>query len=279
MNPMRPDQNDELLIQRCLDDELTPEETRQLMARLNQVTDGWKILACGFISERTICRAVAGSDQSLRETKSAMSDLHAMKTAAADSLSEHSRKVSVARMSDGGAAGRTAVRDVTTGVARASVPWRSHPLTSLTLCAAIAFVTGLLIPDASIRNRSGFFGWRKESPVVADARQVGSGSISPDSPPVGKDRNSNSTSAFQVELHPDGTNQGKPMSIPLVRDREKLFEGLRQNQKRSHQMRQQYPGLAVQRSDNGLRAVLVPVDDEHNAIIFVDEQIFSQPAQ
>ena len=49
---------DETLIQRCIDNELSAGERRQLLTRLDAVSDGWKSLACGFIEEQLFADAV-----------------------------------------------------------------------------------------------------------------------------------------------------------------------------------------------------------------------------
>ena len=50
---------EEILIQRCVDNECSPTERRELMERLDQTEDGWKTLACTYMEEQlfaTACR-------------------------------------------------------------------------------------------------------------------------------------------------------------------------------------------------------------------------------
>ena len=50
-------QHDEILIQRCVDNECTAEERRQLIARLDELPDGWKSLACTYMEEQLFAAA------------------------------------------------------------------------------------------------------------------------------------------------------------------------------------------------------------------------------
>lgn len=50
---------DEILIQRCVDNECSDVERRQLMARLDEIPDGWKNLACTYIEEQLFAAACA----------------------------------------------------------------------------------------------------------------------------------------------------------------------------------------------------------------------------
>jgi len=119
----------ELLIQRCVDDELSAAETRALLQQLDSISGGWKCLACGLLEDRHLRRmfrperlsAPSPPDVPARPTRPAQPPLSA-----------------------------TRLRH-----------WWNHPLTSLSLCAAIAFVGGMLVSDgrvsfpATISNRSG----------------------------------------------------------------------------------------------------------------------------
>ena len=53
-------ERDEILIQRCVDGELSSDQRRELLQRMED-TDGWKELACTYIEDQLF--AVAGSDQ------------------------------------------------------------------------------------------------------------------------------------------------------------------------------------------------------------------------
>ena len=120
---MLTNENDELLIQRCVDNELTPAETRQLLRRLDCLDGGWKQLAFGFLEDRCLHAAFAQplptkADVGLEE-QGAPRALHAKQLPSIPG----SR--------------RSTVRH-----------WWSHPVTSLVLSTAIAFVGGLLIHDS-----------------------------------------------------------------------------------------------------------------------------------
>lgn len=117
-------EHDELLIQRCVDDELPAEQVRVLLSRLDGISGGWKLLACGFIEDRCLRKAVAAGRPAV--TVAAVSAAEVRKNADQENWKSGTER--------GGSVGRV---------------WR-HPLTSLALCAAIAFVGGLLIPDSML---------------------------------------------------------------------------------------------------------------------------------
>ncbi|MFN9038073.1 MAG: hypothetical protein ACK5YO_17360, partial [Planctomyces sp.] len=123
-------EHDELLIQRCVDDELSGEQLRELLGRLDGITGGWRSLACGFLEDRCLRKALAAG-------RSAVS-------AAAVSSPPVAAGTDEDRWESGGGRGAVSVGKV----------WR-HPLTSLALCAAIAFVGGLLIPDGMFSENGG----------------------------------------------------------------------------------------------------------------------------
>lgn len=113
------DERDERLIQKCVDAELSIDEARQLLQRLDALDAGWKTLACGLLEDRSLQRALHSSsfhDRSRQTPDAPRRDAIPMPTS-------QSKARVVARH------------------------WWSHPVTSLTLCAAIAFVGGMLIPD------------------------------------------------------------------------------------------------------------------------------------
>ena len=117
-------EKDELLIQRCVDDELSPPETRGLLQRLDRLDGGWKKLACELLEDRGMSKAFRSP--------------YAQATAS-KSRPESSQPIvlpAIQRPSVVPTTARHALRN----------RW-SHPVTSLTLCAAIAFVGGMLFPD------------------------------------------------------------------------------------------------------------------------------------
>jgi hypothetical protein len=116
---------DELLIQRCVDDELGPAETAALLRRLEELDLGWKSLACGLLEDRSLRRILSGE---------AIEDLKL--SAGVDGTADESsgqRSVLAVRPPEN-------FRQMTRR-------WWSHPVTSLTLCAAIFFVGGMLLQD------------------------------------------------------------------------------------------------------------------------------------
>ncbi len=121
-------EQDELLIQRCVDDELSPPETRALLQRLDRLDGGWKKLACELLEDRGL-------------SKTFRSPIAQSGTAAADALQKRVLPTMMNRPAVVPTAARSAFRN----------SW-SHPVTSLMLCAAIAFVGGMLIPDLKDRG-------------------------------------------------------------------------------------------------------------------------------
>ena len=101
------DRSDEILIQRCIDNELSVAERRQLIDRMDTTGDGWKTLACGFMEDQAFGNAIAG---------------------------ELCEAPLVRRKPD---EARSSVR---------SSHWFHHPMTSVVLVAGIAFVLGVLVP-------------------------------------------------------------------------------------------------------------------------------------
>ena len=124
-------ERDELLIQRCVDDELSPEQTRALTVRLDTLTGGWKSLACGFLEDRCLRKSI--------ETGRG-----------AAGLAEAEPSVMATVVTD-----PVVVSPVVRGIRKPlERVWR-HPATSLALCAAIAFLGGLLVPNGRPIDDSG----------------------------------------------------------------------------------------------------------------------------
>lgn len=57
-------ENNEILIQRCIDNELTSEERQALLQRLEETPEGWKSLACGFVEEQLFADAISAPPES-----------------------------------------------------------------------------------------------------------------------------------------------------------------------------------------------------------------------
>ncbi|GEM_PF-421971 len=153
--------NDELQIQRCVDQELSPAETRSLLHRLDSLNNGWKHLACGLLEDRNFRTAMnAAADfrkfgvqgGSIADVDSSSANATIDGTAFDGTTfggQATTTKSTAVTPSPGGSDERPTLsrgRSVN-DVARR---WWSHPVTSLTLCTAIAFVSGLLIPDVHL---------------------------------------------------------------------------------------------------------------------------------
>ena len=121
---MLTNEHDELLIQRCVDNELSPAETQQLLRRLESLDCGWKQLACGFLEDRCL-----QSSFSRRLPANVDLDPVAQHVVPKVARSEQLPAIHSSR--------RSTVRQ-----------WWSHPMTSLVLSTAIAFVGGMLIHDS-----------------------------------------------------------------------------------------------------------------------------------
>jgi hypothetical protein len=172
-------ESDELLIQRCVDEELSPPETRALLLRLDRLDGAWKKLACELLEDR-------GMSKSFRSPYAQSGVL----TAGAESAKPI---VPVA-----------AYRPLAVPVAarRAFRHWWSHPLTSLTLCAAIAFVGGMLIPD--------FNAGRSNSGVVANPSTTAPLNMSP-SVPGARIVDAHSADSYRFQMTPGGQTVDIPV--------------------------------------------------------------------
>lgn len=105
----------ELLIQRCVDDELSAADTRALLQQLDSINGGWKFLACGLLEDRHLRRTLGPETP----CPPSIPDVPAPPVRLAQP------SVSTTRLRH----------------------WWNHPITSLSLCAAIAFVGGMLVSD------------------------------------------------------------------------------------------------------------------------------------
>ena len=194
-------ESDELKIQKCVDNELSAREASELLRQLDSMTDGWKTLACGLLEDRRI-RSILTRGQNVATSRARHEHMPARISYVLPAPEVHST--------------------VTDEDAKAVVPkgknqprviklndvvrsWWSHPVTSLTLCAAIAFVSGLLIPD--------FHGTK--SAGNNSLSQTDSSVRSPLYPSA-----ANGAQQYRVELQPGG----RSVEIPVVTDLSKLYE-------------------------------------------------------
>jgi hypothetical protein len=166
MNGMKLSEKDELLIQRCVDGELSPADTRNLLRRLDNIDSGWKTLACGLLEDRTL-RKFSKSPDAFRIPATASKPEKAVDGNASTSRSKSQN----------------------------ARHWWSHPVTSLTLCAAIAFVGGMLIPE---------FGGQSPSPSYANNN--GAVSRQPVAMSAGTDRG-----PYHVDFSPNDGNSAVPV--------------------------------------------------------------------
>jgi len=123
---MKLSERDEILIQRCVDGEMSSDDTASLLRRLETLDHGWKHLACGLLEDRSLRRI-------LTDRRAVVQKPHGDASGAPHPVSS--------------AHGATATSLKTDGLRHLTRRWWSHPVTSLTLCAAIAFVGGMLIQD------------------------------------------------------------------------------------------------------------------------------------
>jgi len=210
--------NDDLQIQRCVDQELSPAETRSLLQRLDSLNNGWKHLACGLLEDRNFRTAMnAAADfrrfgvqgGSIADVDSSSANATIGGTALGGTTlggttlggPATKTKSTAVTPSPGGSDERPTLsraRSVKT-VAR---QWWSHPVMSLTLCTAIAFVSGLLIPGV-------YFG--KPNNLTSAGRQTNS---APSAPIRGQGN------SYFVEMQP---GRGR-VEIPIVSDPNELSQ-------------------------------------------------------
>jgi hypothetical protein len=231
-------ESDELRIQKCVDDELSPQETSELLRRLDGVTNGWRTLACGLLEDRRI-RGILAPQTDLTTTPGT-----AEHKPSGLSFAVPTRKEQATRADAVGsplvAKGKNEPRLIKLDdVVR---NWWSHPVTSLTLCAAIAFVGGLLIPDLNTSKSGGNSSLTKTD---APAR-------SPLYPP-----SANGAQQYRVELQPGG----RSVEIPVVTDLSKL-----------HELDRRHPiFLGSNGSSENVQWMVLPVEGNKSMLIPVSE--------
>ena len=103
---------DEILIQRSVDGELSTDERRELLQRMEEVPAGWKELACAFMEDQLFGSAV-------------LADTGTSVQAEAATRSGSSPSPSLSRAS--------------------SRRWYNHPLTTVALTVCVAFLAGMLV--------------------------------------------------------------------------------------------------------------------------------------
>jgi hypothetical protein len=203
-------ERDEMLIQRCIDGELSVAETRVLLKRLDSLPEGWKTLACCLLEDRNFGKVLCSPGTQFRNTahqsETNTSQPAAIPASRARELAKH---------------------------------WWSHPVTSLTLCAAIAFVGGMLISGDSV--------FRSPAQVVKTSQNPVKSSASLQNP----------SSSYLVQMHPGES----PVEIPVVSNLKDLSD-----LRRDHPLFSQSGQTARK-----VRWVMVRVDDERTLLVPVFE--------
>jgi phosphatidylserine/phosphatidylglycerophosphate/cardiolipin synthase-like enzyme len=222
---MKLTERDEILIQRCVDGEMSAEETASLLRRLDALEHGWKHLACGLMEDRTLRRILA--------------DRRAVVQKSGENVSGTPLPASSGH-SSASAANRPG------GFRQLTRRWWSHPLTSLTLCAAIAFVGGMLIQDQ----------WRSDS---AAATGLASGRVVQEGPAGG---------AMAVSQAGDWKFQlpgQRPVNVPVYQRPGDLM-----------QIDRNHPLFQTESNRNSVRWLIVPAGDGKSMLLPVSDALVPQ---
>lgn len=107
----------EVLMQRCVDGELSNEQRHQLLEQLEQQPLLWKDLACLYMEDQLLAQAV--SEDAVRARLVSKADFQARTSLLADTTAQHIRWKH----------------------------WFAHPVTSVVLCLCVAFLSGMLLRD------------------------------------------------------------------------------------------------------------------------------------
>ena len=194
-------QSDELNIQKCVDHELSAKDTSDLLRRLDSITDGWKTLACGLLEDRRI-RSILTKEQNAATSRAWSQPIPARVSYESSVRTEHSTAINDC---DPSLSPKGKNQPRVSKLNHVVQSWWSHPVTSLTLCAAIAFVSGLLIPDFRSKKSAGNNSLSQTNSTVRSA-------LAPAA--------ANAEQQYRVELQPGG----RSVEIPVVTDLSKLYE-------------------------------------------------------
>jgi hypothetical protein len=200
----------EMLIQRCIDDELSAADTQRLLQELNEITDGWKCLACGLLEDRQLRKVLPTEISS-----------------------------SLPVVEDSSVPAKVALRSPLAArhVAAPARRWWSHPLTSVSLCLAIAFLVGLLLSE-------------QQSPVILQSETQPAISSPPPALPVGQAGN------LTLEWP-----QGRQFNVPIYPEYEQLLKA-----EPNHPFRKMLeaggPSRLLMVPDGNGRTILVPMPEE-----------------
>ncbi len=237
---MHMNEQSERQIQRCIDDELSPDESRLLLSRLDKIDDGWKTLACGFLEDRLFRKSFVGG------TNSRDSDF----TSTPKPVTVGSQKLQ--------------------NQAKGLRHWFNHPLTSLALCTAIAFASGMLIP----RSPSAATGSVAEAPRINSTADQIAASPRP-AIPESLHADSGKVPRYHVEWTPTGTSAQQPLQIPVYQKVDDLVHELAAD-------RNLFQHDDVSGSENNHRAtrlLRIPLNDSEDILLFVRDESYGLPLQ
>lgn len=112
----------EVLMQRCVDGELTDDQRRQLLQQLEQEPEAWKEIACLYMEDQLFAKAVG-----------------------ADAVQSHMAQSRQVSQSSSAAPSQHANPSVSTKSRLKHL--FAHPVTSVALCLCVAFLSGMLLRD------------------------------------------------------------------------------------------------------------------------------------
>ncbi len=237
---MHMNEQSERQIQRCIDGELSAAESRLLLSRLDEIDDGWKTLACGFLEDRLFRKSIVGG------TKSTPAD----RTATLEPVAVGSRELQDQR--------------------KVHRHWFNHPLTSVALCAAIAFVSGMLMP----RSPSSATGSVAEAPrfdsssdrIAASPRPAIAEKLRGDSRRVPR---------YHVEWTPTGGSAQQPVQIPVYQEVDDLVHELAADR----QLFQQDDAVGPAGNNPATRLLRIPLNDSEDILLLVRDESYGLPLQ
>lgn len=226
----------ELVIQRCVDNELNDADRQALMQRLDADQEGWRLLACAFMEEQLFERAIRSEDTPVRPQR-----LHAPQV---ETLS-----------AAGTAAG-----------------WFHHPAVSVVLSACIAFVAGLLVPWSGLTTNPRSSEALVASPHRPSQTKSDADLVATQGTKDGTrgDSTIRTEPDWQVQLMPTGVS-AQPVDVPVyenARDYLSVLTRLRQQQQRpddpelSHIFQQPHErSMRFVRVPVGDRLILIPIEE------------------
>ncbi|MCR9201034.1 MAG: hypothetical protein NXI04_20535 [Planctomycetaceae bacterium] len=223
------DPREEILIQRCVDNECSPAERGELIERLDQSQDGWKTLACTYMEEQLFAAACR---EEFQPTTTAGSAGPSAPVSSAQPKAGH---------------------------------WFHHPAISMVLTACVVFLLGV-IGAGEYQRRNGGDAAAQGAVAATDASDAtGSDSqASPVPPPESMASRTVSNQPGSAWLETDGTVQGKLPVYSNVPEFMSSFERFRQQTNQwtesmgSRAPRSRIRYIQVQMGDELL---LVPVEE------------------